>query len=90
MENVQRHCTESNESDVASWVWWENKLHFKGDEGTASAAGAEGRVLMIISAARSKHAKSCDGLRATASHCCTLYSIVMFQSWERPRSMTNL
>jgi hypothetical protein len=26
MENVQCHRTESNESDVASWVWWENHL----------------------------------------------------------------
>jgi hypothetical protein len=26
MENVQCHHTESNESDVTSWVWWENHL----------------------------------------------------------------
>jgi hypothetical protein len=43
----------------------DGKLHFKDDEGTAGATGAEGWVLMIVSAARSKHAKLCDGLRAT-------------------------
>jgi hypothetical protein len=26
MENVQHHRTKSNESDVTSWVWWENHL----------------------------------------------------------------
>ena len=66
------------------------KLRFVGDEDETGTVRVTGRVLMMVSAARSKIARSWDGLSATASRCWISYSIAMSQLWERPRSITSL
>jgi len=68
----------------------EGRLHFGDEEAGGPTLNATGRVAMMVSAARSRLPKSCDGLRATASRCWISYSMAVSQLCERPRSITSL
>jgi len=69
-------------------VFLERKLCFVGD--VDEDTWTTGWVEIIVSAARSRLARSWDRLRATASYCWISYSMAISQLWEWPRSITSL
>jgi hypothetical protein len=50
----------------------------------------EGQVVMMMRAMVSSTLRLCAGLSEASTICCTLYSMVTFQVWDCPRSITIL